>query len=503
MRRVISVPGGLLLTSLLLAPGQPAVAQEAAAVPPVAMAGASAPAAAPQTQHRDALRLLDHWLDAQVAYDHVPAVSAGVVIGQSLVWSGGYGFADAARRVPAAANTIYSICSISKLFTAVAVMQLWEAGKLGLDDDLGKHLPAFTMARSDPDSGPVSLRSLLTHSSGLPRETLVNPWQPPDFVAPGRDQALADLARQRTLMRAADHYQYSNLGMLLLGEVVAVVSGKPYTDYVQQHILQALKLPDTRPSLPTGLLGTRLPAGHSSIKRDGKRDVLRPFDMTGLTAAAGYTSTVADLAQFASWQFRLAGKGGSEVLKVATLREMHRVQWTDPDGKNTWGFGFAVSREGANTVVSHSGICPGYNSALALALKDEVAVIALANANGAGPYTRQMRQIMLKGLRLPVAPVQAGKPDLEAFAGRYAGQPWGSEVVVVPWGKDLTVLTLPSRDPAGEMQVLRHVGGDVFREVRGDDSLGAEVAFDRDASNAVVGYRVWGYRAAKLAKGAP
>jgi len=499
MRCGISAPVGLLLTSVLIPLGQPARAQEAAAGPPVAMAAAFAPVSAPQTQHRDALRLLDYWLDAQVAYDHVPAVSAGVVIGQSLVWSGGYGFADAARRVPVSADTIYSICSISKLFTAVAVMQLWETGKLGLDDDLGKYLPAFKMARSDPDSGPVSLRSLLTHSSGLPRETLANPWQPPEFVAPGRDQALADLAQQKTLMRASDRHQYSNLGMLLLGEVVAGVSGQPYADYVQQHILQPLKLPETRPYLPKELLGTRLPAGHSSIKRDGKRDVMRPFDMTGLTAAAGYTSTVADLARFASWQFRLAGKGGSEVLKVATLRDMQRVQWTDPDGKTTWGFGFAVSREGANTVVSHGGICPGYNTALALALKDEVAVIALANANGVGPYTRQMRQIMLKGLRLPLATVQAGKPDLEAFAGRYAGQPWDSEIVIVPWGKDLTLLTLPSRDPVGEMQVLRHVDGDVFRMVRGDDSLGAEVAFDRDASNAVMGYRIWGRRVSKLA----
>ena len=123
----------------------------------------------PPTVPTDALRLLDLWFDAQRDYERQPGISAGVVVGQQLVWKKGYGHLDAAGKVPAGADTIYSICSISKLFTSVAVMQLWEAGKLSLDDDVAKHVPDFAVQRSHADSGPITLRSLLTHSSGLPR----------------------------------------------------------------------------------------------------------------------------------------------------------------------------------------------------------------------------------------------------------------------------------------------------------------------------------------------
>jgi len=224
------------------------------------------------------------------------------------------------------------------------------------------------------------------------------------------------------------------------------------------------------------------------LRRDGTREQLKPFALDGIAPAAGFTSSVSDLARFAGWQFRLLKTGGRNVLRASTLRDMHRVQWTDPDGKTTWGLGFAVNREGANTIVSHAGVCPGYNTAIAMALKDEVAVIALNNANRAGPYTRQMRQLVLKGMRLPVAPTHAGAPDLTAFSGSYDIQPWVSESLIVPWGRDLARLNLPSSDPAGELELLRAVGPDRFAAVREDGSLGAELVFSRDAAGRVTGY---------------
>jgi CubicO group peptidase (beta-lactamase class C family) len=150
-----------------------------------------------------------------------------VVVGQGMVWRKAWGSLDHKRQMPARTDTVYGICSISKLFTAVAAMQLWEAGKLGLDEDIGKYLPAFAIQRSDPDSGPITVRGLLTHSSGLPREAVGAYWTPPDFRFPTRDEVLQGLAGQITFQRAGDHYQYSNLGLTLVGEVVAAVSGQP------------------------------------------------------------------------------------------------------------------------------------------------------------------------------------------------------------------------------------------------------------------------------------
>ena len=243
----------------------------------------------PTTQFTDALRLMELWLEAQARFDRVPAVSAGVVVGQELVWKKGFGTIDARGQLAAGADTIYSICSISKLFTSVAVMQLSDSGKLSLDDDIGKHLSAFAMQRSQPDSGPITIRSLLTHSSGLPREGDFSYWNPPDFKFPTRAELLQGLSRQQAFMRVSDHYQYSNLAMALLGEVVATVSGVSYEEYVQRQILDPLKLADTRAFMPMNLYGKRLAQGYGALKRDGERQrqsIARPLHAADAAAGA-------------------------------------------------------------------------------------------------------------------------------------------------------------------------------------------------------------------------
>jgi CubicO group peptidase (beta-lactamase class C family) len=429
----------------------------------------------------------------------VPAVSAAVVIGQAVVWRRGHGSIDLAQRVPAAPDSIYSICSISKLLTAVAMMQLWEQGKLSLDDDVARWVPDFAIRRHDVDSGPITLRALLSHSAGLPREADAPYWNAPAYAFPDRGTLYQRLREQTTVDRVGNRFQYSNLGMAVLGDVVAAVSGQPYEDYVQQQVLAPLKMADTRPRLPVG--DARLATGFGARQRDAGRSPLPPFDARALAAAAGYSSTVDDLAQFARWQFRLLKDGGRELLKVSTLREMQRVQWTDPDGKNTWGLGFAVSRDGAHTVVSHAGWCPGYRSAIALMPQQQLAVVSMVNsgdAAGVAPYARQIRQLMVKGLTLPVAVPGPDKPVLADYAGRYASQPWSSELVVLPWGEQLAMLGLPSTDPAGEMELLKPSGRDRFRFVRADGSLGAELVFERDAQGVVSGYRQWSQRSARL-----
>jgi CubicO group peptidase (beta-lactamase class C family) len=472
--------------ALLLTAGAPAQTSPAA---PTAAA----------TQYEDALKLIEAWLDAQAAYDRVPALSAGAVLGQTMIWSKAWGALDHKRQVPARVDTIYGICSISKLFTSVAAMQLWEQGKLGLDEDIGKYLPTFAIQRNDPDSGPISVRELLMHSSGLPREALGGYWMPPDFKFPTREDMLKGLATQSTFMRAGDHYQYSNLGLALVGEVVAAVAGESYENYLQKNVLDPLRLADTKPSLPASMSGIRLAQGYGAIKRDGTRDPLPLYDTRGLTPAAGFSSTVEDLARFTMWQFRLRKNGGREVLKVATLREMHRIQWTDPDGKATWGLGFGITRDGPNTIAAHSGNCPGHMTSISLVLEPEVAVVAMINANDnnlASRYTRPMRQLLIKGLKLPVAP--ATGPALSSYAGRYSSQPWESESIIVPWGDGLAQLDLPAADPATVMSTLKHVAGDTFRVQRADGTSGAEFVFRRDAAGQVDGVNVWGQYSKRL-----
>jgi len=367
----------------------------------------------------EAIRLIDTWLEAQRDYDHLPGISVAIVTDQEILWSKGYGMADLEKEVSSSSSTIYSICSISKLFTSVAIMQLRDAGKLRLEDLVADHLPWFNLQQQYPDTGPITIRSLLTHSSGLPRESDYPYWSGPDFPFPSQKQVKAKLGTQETLYPPSTYFQYSNLGLSLLGEIVAEVSGMPYQQYIEENILNPLRLADTRTKLPEPLWRKKLATGYTALKRDGTRSMLPLFQAKGIAAAAGFSSTVEDLARFASWQFRLLEKGGEEILKASTLREMHRVHWVNPDWKTTRGLGFSVWEVDGRTMVGHGGSCPGYRSPLSIDPSKKQAFIVMINASGVSPsrYATGMRAILKKAT--DKTKEEKAEVDLEAYAGHY------------------------------------------------------------------------------------
>ena len=117
---------------------------------------------------KQSLELATLWLDAMRAYNQVPGLSAAIVHDQDVIWSGALGVTDLERRTPATTSTIYSICSISKLFTSIGIMQLRDEGKLRLDDPVAVHLPWFHL-KTKQGEGDVTIEGLLTHASGLPQ----------------------------------------------------------------------------------------------------------------------------------------------------------------------------------------------------------------------------------------------------------------------------------------------------------------------------------------------
>lgn len=443
----------------------------------------------PSVDYSDALLLVDRWLEAERDYKHLPALSVSITKDQELLWSKAYGQSNVANKVAATPGTIYSICSISKLFTAIAIMQLHDEGKLRLDDSIESILKDFQLKQQFKESGPITIRSLLTHSSGLPRESEYPYWTGPDFPFPTQDQVNSKLKDQQTLYPASTYFQYSNLGLTLLGEIIEKVSGKKYNDYVEEKILKPLGLAATHPYLPATEHGKKMAIGYSALNRDGNRVPVALFDARGITSAAGYSSNVEDLGRFASWQFRLLETGGVEVLKASTLKEMQRVQWMDPDWTTSWGLGFEVSKEGSSTIVGHGGSCPGYRTVLDLDPKEKMAYSVMINAGGENPdlYAKEIRELLAKTPKEKQS-LEAGV-DLTKFAGNYSAQPWGAEAIVTPWYGDLAVVSVPSTNPDEAMSLLRHVKGNTFRRVRRDKTLGEEVVFETDASGKVTRYR--------------
>jgi CubicO group peptidase (beta-lactamase class C family) len=252
-------------------------------------------------------RLFSAWLEGQIAYRGLPGVAVGVVSDQELVWSKGFGFADIKARLPMTATTEFRIASNSKLFTAIAIMQLREEGKLGLDDPVVKYLPWFKEKPAGDDDGPITIEQLLSHSSGLQREA-GDHWASNKF--PTTDELERLYADRQAPFAPSVRWKYSNFAFALAGLVVEKVSGTRWADYVELNIFKPLGMDAS--SVDKNVAGLAVPYGRRMP--DGSREVLPFVDARGMAAATGVTSNVEDLAKFVSAQFRRGPRGGRQIV---------------------------------------------------------------------------------------------------------------------------------------------------------------------------------------------
>jgi CubicO group peptidase (beta-lactamase class C family) len=388
------------------------------------------------TAARAGIDLFTAWVDAQRAYKNLPGLAAGVVVGQELVWAQGFGYADVARQIPATPDTIYRIASITKLFTAVAIMQLRDAGKLQLDDPVAGHLPWFHIQNPYADAPPITIRHLLTHTAGLPREAQFPYWTDGKF--PTVNQIQESVGQQATAVPTETRFKYSNLGLFLAGAIVAQVANLPYETYVQEHVLRPLGMSNTfvetvnphHERLAVGY-GRRLPG---KLERD-----IMPFtDCQGIGPAANMATTVADLARFASFHLGDGTAGENRLLRQSTLREMQRVHWLFPDWQSGWGLGFSIARQHNKTFIGHGGAVLGYRTQLRLCPAEGTAVIVLTNADDGDPlaYVEKLYQWVVPPMLAAIRPSPTPTPPDPAWQ-RYVGK---------------------YRDAWGDMQILLHHG---------------------------------------------
>ncbi len=444
------------------------------------------------------------WLDAQKDYERLPSIAVAIVHDQELVWSGAVGMADIDARRPATSSTLYSICSISKLFTSIAVMQLRDSGQLDLRDSVQKHLSFYDLQQQYDESTPVTLEGILTHSAGLPRESDHPYWSGPEYPFPTKDQVIARLSDQETLHPSSTEYQYSNLGLSLAGYIVEEVSETPYDQYIRSNILGPLGMDDTYSEMPREHIDGQLAMGYTDLTRQGDRNEVPFFEAKGISAAAGYASSVDDLAKFAMWQFRLRGDI-EEIVHAYTLAEMQRVHFARPGSNTMRGLGFQVSARDGETFVGHGGSCPGFRTTLSLQNDSKIATMAMVNAMvNAGKYSTGVYNLVADAIKsataednenLVTADVNVNgssenlddgfQVDPRRYMGTYTGGLGGSETVVVRWKGSIATLSLPTDNPRLSLSELKHVEGDTFRRIGSDGELGTEVTFETDEEGRV------------------
>lgn len=432
-----------------------------------------------------------------MAAQELPGLSVAVVDDRNTVWSGGFGVDDLDRQTPASATTVYRIASISKTFTSTAIMQLRDCGVLGLDDPVRHHLPWFELSDErghwdDPDAPEVTIRHLLTHTAGLPREAAFPYWN--DFAFPNLDQLAEVLPTQEAPFPPETRFKYSNLALSLAGEIVTQVSGEPYAEYVRSHILDPLDMASTSVHLPDEHRA-RLATGYSR-RLPGQSRQPRPYtDAGAITPAANLSSTAEDLARFIAAQFghgnQVPGDPNSRppILGLSTLREMHRPHWVFPDWSGGRGLGFVVYRRGQRTLAGHGGHVAGYRTQILFDPLARVGVAVLINASGADPlyFAGHIldRLAPILEARRPAPAESPFDPAWEAYTGRYRNA-WG-DAQVIRQGERLVLIDPTEENPEGSAYVLQPVGPGTFRMV-GDDGSGAvgELAhFELDAEGRV------------------
>jgi D-alanyl-D-alanine carboxypeptidase len=457
------------------------------AVPVLFAAAGSAVAQEPEG-FKDAIGLLDAWTANRVASRGQPSVSLGVVLGDHLVWARSYGFADLDKKTPATPQTLYRIGSITKSFTAVSILQLRDAGKLQLDDPLARHLKEVHIQQHSPGTPDVTLRELLTHTSGLQREVPGTVWT--DAMFPSD----ADLKLLLTEAYEPDtQWKYSNLGFALLGKVVAVEAEQPWDAYVQGRILTPLGMLKTRP-IPRGD-EPGLAVGYVRSAPGGTFVLADKMPSGPLDSAGAIASNVEDLAKYMAFHMAEGLNVESPVLSGRTLQEMHRPQWLLPDWQSAYGFGMRVRRIDGVVRVGHGGAVPGYTASIEFIPAFKLGVIVLTNSDEGDPasYTDYALQL-LSPIVAKSQPHETRKLSEESkrFTGIYRSKRYSSRLVVILDGR-LSMLMPDDPNPYSARTLLEatddpHVflmrpGGAVT-----SGPFGEKLTFDVSADGTVPGF---------------
>ncbi|MGH7579868.1 MAG: serine hydrolase domain-containing protein [Gemmatimonadales bacterium] len=316
-----------------------------------------------------ALDSVDRFVRAEVARQRIPGMSVAVLRGDSVLLAKGYGFANLEHRVAATDSTVYQSGSVGKQFTAAAIVTLAREGKLGLDDPIRKYLP-----QAPAGWRKVTIRHLLTHTSGIPDYT-------DDLVDYRRDyteeQLAALYARLELDFQPGATWRYSNTGYALLGFVVRKVTGEFYGDYLRELIFQPLGMRTARVISESDIVPNRA-AGYELV--DGEiRNQKWVSPSLNTTADGALYLTVRDLARWA------IGLNHARVPDSAGLRQSWTPVRLNGGGTYPYGFGWSVDEQRGSPRIGHGGSWQGFKASIQRYPEFDLTVIALANLDAGRP----------------------------------------------------------------------------------------------------------------------
>lgn len=389
-----------------------------------------------------------------------------------------FGHADLAQREPMTPRHRFRVASHSKTFTAVAMLQLREQGRLRLDDPAGQHVEGL-----HPEVAQVTLAQLLSHSAGLVRDGADGNYFSDATAFPTTAQIRRDLALPPSITPNT-RFKYSNHGFALAGLVIEAVTGEPYADWVLREVVAKSGLAETTPEIVAPV--SRLARGHSLKWPLGHR-VVFPGERstTALGAAAGFVSTAADLARFFG---QLSPDAATDLLSPASRREMARPLWHDRHTTvpTSYGLGTISGTLNGWDWFGHSGGFQGYVTRTAVIPAEEISVSVLTNAaDGLAPAWIDGAMHVLQVFAEGGAPT----PEVADWTGRWWTS-WGP-VDLVPVGRKVLAAMPNLFRPLEKAAEIAVAGPDAgrFALAGGFRSHGEPVRRERDADGTV--QEVW------------
>lgn len=361
-----------------------------------------------------ASRYIASWLALRHKNSRVPGMQVAVMKDGELLLSQAYGLANVADKEQLTTEHLFRIASHSKTFTATALLQLAEQGKLHMDDPVSKYVP-WIRDHADPRMHDITIRQLASHGAGFIRDGLdADYWQ---LRRPFPDEAAfkAEVLAGGLILNPDKKMKYSNFGYGLLGTVVTQVSGTPYNEYVTDSIVKPLGLKNTGPEY-TGAIDKRLATGYGrELDKLSRPSIAKAVDTGVLAAATGFYSTAADLCTY----FNAHIVGSKKLLSDTSKREMQKAHWRVKGGKEKreYGLGLELAYVDDHFQFGHGGGFPGFTTKSLCDPETGLTVVVLANC--IGPMASQTVRGVFSTLYYFAKHYKTDGQNLSKFEGRF------------------------------------------------------------------------------------
>lgn len=341
------------------------------------------------TDYGKAIEKLKAAVEFEVASKKLPAFSIALVDSEQVVWADGFGFQDPDQKIPATAQSVYRVGSVSKLFTDIAVMQLVEKERVDLDVPIQRYVPSFQP--ENPYGIDITLRQLMAHRSGLVRESPVGNYFDP--TEPTLAATVASLNRTQLVYRPDTKTKYSNAAIAVVGTVLENLLEVSHPQQVKSMIFDPLGMTDSsflvtqsiRPKMVTGWMRTY----------DGRRFEAPNFRL-GTGPAGNLYSSVLDLSKFLSCLFRDGKTSQGQILQEATLQQMYRPIEDAEGNPQGFGIGFHVQELDGYLQVGHGGAVYGFSTQLEALPERRIGIAAAAALDGSNGVVRRLGDYALR-----------------------------------------------------------------------------------------------------------